>query len=107
MHQSREPPFGAILVDARSAVVASAYDTVERDDDRSSHAETMLVKKACHELGRDLSGCTLYTTTEPCPMCFTTAWLAGVSQIVFGTTMDEVRRHTGGIVEEVFVRRSG
>jgi tRNA(adenine34) deaminase len=83
-------------------VVASAYDTVERDDDRSSHPETMLVK-ACHELGRDLSGCTLYTTTEPCAMCFTTAWLAGVSQIVFGTTMDEVRRHTSGIVEWVFV----
>jgi tRNA(Arg) A34 adenosine deaminase TadA len=100
--ETGEHPFGAILMEARGAVVASAYDTVERDDDRSSHPETMLVK-ACHELGRDLSGCTLYTTTEPCAMCFTTAWLAGVSQIVFGTTMDVVRRHTSGIVEWVFV----
>lgn len=101
---SGEHPFGAVLVDARGEVVASTYDTVEQDDDRSSHAETMLVKKACRVMGRDLSGCTVYTTTEPCPMCFTTSWLAGVRRIVWGTTMDEVREHTGGVVEELFVR---
>lgn len=98
-----EFPFGAVLVDARGEVVASAYDTVEQDDDASSHAETMLVKKACRIVGRDLSGHTVYTTTEPCPMCFTTSWLAGVSRIVWGTTMDEVREHTGGLVAELFV----
>lgn len=101
-----EHPFGAVLVDPGGAVLASAYDTVELDDDRTSHAETMLVKKACGMRGRDLSGCVLYTTTEPCPMCFTTAWLAGVARIVFGTTMNEVRQHTGGAVEELFVPAS-
>ena len=45
--------------------------------------EGLPVKLACRVSGRrDLSGCTLYTTVEPCPMCFTTSWLARVSRVV-------------------------
>jgi tRNA(Arg) A34 adenosine deaminase TadA len=50
-----------------------------------------------------LAGTTLYTTCEPCPMCFTAAWLAGVSRIVFGTTMAEVVRRTEGKQRELAV----
>lgn len=98
-----EHPFGAVIVDGAGQVIVSVHDTVERDGDKTSHAETMLVKQACRLRGPDLSDCTIYTTTEPCPMCFTTAWLAQVSRIVYGSTMAEVRLVSGGVVEELAV----
>ncbi|HEV7300679.1 MAG TPA: nucleoside deaminase [Tepidisphaeraceae bacterium] len=99
-----EFPFGAVLIGSEGEVVAANYDTVERDNDFTSHAETMLVKIACKATGRrDLSGCTLYTTVAPCPMCFTTSWLARVDRIVWGATMKEVADLTGNAVRELAV----
>ena len=99
-----EFPFGAVMVNRDGVVIASNYDTVERDNDFTSHAETMLAKIACRATGqRDLSGCTLYTTVEPCPMCFTTNWLARVDRIVWGATMKDVSDLTGGAVRELAV----
>lgn len=98
-----EFPFGAVLVARKGEVVASCHDTVERDGDKSSHAETMLVKRSCRLVGPDLTGCTLYTTVEPCPMCFTTSWLARVSRIAWGATMAEVADATHNAVRELAV----
>jgi tRNA(adenine34) deaminase len=99
-----EFPFGAVLIGSDGNVVAANYDTVERDNDFTSHAETMIVKIACQTSGRrDLSGCTLYTTVEPCPMCFTTNWLARVDRIVWGATMKEVSDLTDAAVRELAV----
>jgi tRNA(Arg) A34 adenosine deaminase TadA len=85
-----EPPFGAIVVDAAGIEVARAHDRVNSLYDMSRHAEIEAIRAACVVLGPDLSGCTLYATTEPCAMCFTSAWLARVSRIVYGCTMAEV-----------------
>ena len=85
-----EPPFGAILVDGSGGIVAEASDEVRSRGDLSLHAELNVVRLACQRLGPALGGCTLYTTVEPCPMCFTAAWLARVQRIVFGVTMDAV-----------------
>lgn len=98
-----EFPFGAILVDPAGEIVLSVHDTVERDGDRTSHAETMLVKHACRKFGPDLAGYAVYTTTEPCPMCFTTCWLGGISKLVYGCTMRDVYDRTGGAVDELGV----
>lgn len=98
-----EFPYGAVLVGPEGDLVARAHDTVAADGDMSSHAETMLVKAACRLRGPDLGGSTLYTTCEPCPMCFTTAFLARVSRIVYGTTMAAVAARTGGAVRELAV----
>lgn len=67
------------------------------------HAEVAAVRAACATRGPDLSGCTLYSTTEPCPMCFTAAWLARISRIVFGSIMLEVGAITGGQQREAAV----
>src|SRR5450432_838907 len=96
-----EPPFGAILVAASGIIVAGASDEVRGGHDLSLHAELNVVRRACGKLGPDLSGSTLYTTVEPCPMCFTAAWLARVERIVFGTTMDSVFHATGGAQREL------
>ncbi len=85
-----EPPFGAVVADRSGAVVARAHDAVVTSRDMTRHSEVEAVRAACAKLGPDLTGCTLYATTEPCAMCFTAAWLARISRIVYGCTMAEV-----------------
>ena len=96
-----EPPFGALLVAVSGIIVAGASDEVSGGRDLSLHAEVNVVRRACQQLGPNLSGSTLYTTVEPCPMCFTAAWLARVGRIVFGTTMEAVFQATGGAQREL------
>jgi tRNA(Arg) A34 adenosine deaminase TadA len=96
-----EPPFGAVVVDGQDNVVATDHDRVNEHADMSAHAEVLAVRAACVTLGPDLRGCTLYTTCEPCPMCYGTAWLARVDAIVFGTTMARVAELTGAAQREL------
>jgi tRNA(Arg) A34 adenosine deaminase TadA len=98
-----EPPFGALIVAADGGIVAEATDEVNRQRDFTQHAEVNVVRRACGVRGADLSGCALYTTVEPCPMCFTSAWLARVERIVFGCSMREVALATGGAQRELMV----
>lgn len=98
-----EPPFGALVVGPGGDVVAESADRVAAEGDMTRHAEVNAVRIACRLVGPDLRGCTLYTTVEPCPMCFTSAWLARVSRIVFGSTMDAVHDTTRGAQRELRV----
>ena len=78
------PPVGACLVHARD-VVASAHNSVVGELDVTAHAEICVLRAACRELRRlDLSGCSLYVTLEPCTMCLTAAFYAGVSEVIYG-----------------------
>lgn len=64
-----EPPFGAVIV-RDGKVIGRAYSTVAQDHDPTAHAETMAIRDATAKLGvTELSGATLYTSCEPCPMC--------------------------------------
>lgn len=96
-----EPPFGALIVDANQHVVVRAHDTVVASSDMSKHSEIEAVRAACAVRGPDLSGCTLYCTTEPCAMCFTAAWLARISRIVYGSTIQDIYELTGGGQREI------
>jgi guanine deaminase len=83
-------PFGAVIV-KDGEVVSSAHNTIIEDGSILSHAETNAIVNACHKLGMpDLSGCTLYATCEPCPMCFSAAVLAKVSRIVYSARLGDV-----------------
>jgi guanine deaminase len=84
-------PFGACVIkDGR--VVAVARNTVLRGD-ATAHAEINAIRKACRKLGtHDLSGCVIYSTTEPCPMCFSAVHWARIGTIVYGTTISEAKR---------------
>ncbi|GAB3533596.1 nucleoside deaminase [Arthrobacter tecti] len=76
-------PFGALIVapDGRS------FDGVNRvtaNNDPTAHAEVMAIRNACASLETfDLSGCTLYTSCEPCPLCLSAALWARVGSVVF------------------------
>jgi tRNA(adenine34) deaminase len=101
-----EPPFGALLVGPDGKIVADSTDRVVAEADMTRHAEVNVVRLAARTLGPDLTGCTLYTTVEPCPMCFTSAWLARVSRVVFGCTMDAVHSATLGQQREMRIPAS-
>jgi tRNA(adenine34) deaminase len=98
-----EPPFGAILVGSSGELVATLNDQVRSFRDFTRHAEIEIVRMAVAARGPDLRGFTLITTVEPCPMCFTAAWLARISRIVYGTTMAAVAAATQGAQREVMV----
>lgn len=100
---SGEPPFGVVILDAQGELVAATHDEVNTRGDMSAHAETLAVRAACLVRGPSLDGCFLYTTCEPCPMCFTTAWLARIGGVVYATTMDEVHEILGDAQRELRV----
>ena len=83
-------PFGACLVRG-DEVLAVAHNTVLRDLDPTCHAETTAIRLAALKLqSYDLSGCEIYSTTEPCPMCFAAIHWARLSRIIYGTAIGEV-----------------
>lgn len=102
--RSGEPPFGAALVSRDGVVLAAGFDTVRGRGDWTRHAEIETVRAACRAHGPDLAGSTLVTTVEPCPMCFTSAWLARVSRVVFGASMADVAEATSGKQRELSIR---
>ena len=66
-----EIPIGSVLADMTTGeVIAAAHNMRETWHDATAHAEVIVIRKACECLGRwRLSGCALYVTVEPCPMC--------------------------------------
>ena len=87
-----QSPFGCCIT-RHGRVLACTGNTVWQDTDPTSHAEVNAIKAACHRLGKiDLSGCTLYATCEPCPMCFSAAHWARISRIVYGADIRDAQR---------------
>ena len=78
-------PVGALVVDARGAVLGSGVNRREADRDPTSHAEVLALRAAASTRGEwRLSGCTLVVTLEPCLMCAGALVLARVDRLVFG-----------------------
>lgn len=84
-------PFGACIV-GNGKVIALARNTVLKED-ATCHAEINAIRKASKRLGTfDLSGCRIYSTTEPCPMCFSAIHWARIDEVIYGTTIADARR---------------
>lgn len=87
-----QTPFGACIA-RQGAPVACAHNRVWMDGDITAHAEIVAIRNACRSLGTvDLSGCVIYSTTEPCPMCFSACHWAKISRIVFGAGIEDAQR---------------
>lgn len=79
-----EVPVGAVVV-KDGKVIASAHNEREILPDATAHAELLAVRRACAALGTNrLSGCSVYVTLEPCPMCAGAMVNARVDRVVFG-----------------------
>ncbi len=78
-------PVGAVLV-KDGKVIASAFNTREKDNDITSHAEVIAIRKAEQILGNwRLDGCELYVTLEPCPMCGWAILQSRIKSVYFGS----------------------
>jgi tRNA(Arg) A34 adenosine deaminase TadA len=85
-----DAPYGAVIV-KDNQVVALAHNTVKRDSDPSAHAEINVIRNLTAQLQNpSLEGYTIYTTGEPCPMCATACVWTGISEIVYGASIEDL-----------------
>ena len=80
-----DQPYGAVVVKDRR-IVGEAPSRVVTGRDPTAHAEMEAIRDAARRLGtRDLGGCTMYSSSRPCPMCEAAAYWAGISGLVHGS----------------------
>ncbi len=78
-------PFGAVIV-RDGSIIARAGNRVVTGHDPTAHAEVMAIRMAAETLGtHDLSGCVIYASCEPCPMCLGAIYWAGIRRIVYAS----------------------
>ncbi len=79
-------PFGAIIV-KDDKIIAEGFNQVTSNNDPTAHAEVTAIRNAAQNLNTfDLSGCTIYTSCEPCPMCLGAIYWAGIDNMYYGNT---------------------
>jgi len=116
-----EIPVGALIVDENGEIVGEGYNLRETLCSPTAHAEMIAIETAAKKLGRRrLSGCTLYVTLEPCPMCAGAVMNAGLKRLVYGafdekngacasvtTLFDEKFTHIPRVRSRVLEQRCG
>jgi tRNA(Arg) A34 adenosine deaminase TadA len=89
-------PFGALLADEQGRVLLEAENTVNTAHDCTGHAELNLMRLASRQYNFDkLTRCTLYTSTEPCPMCAGAIFWGGVGRVVYALNEEGLYALTG------------
>lgn len=79
-------PFGAVIV-KEGKIIAEGVNRVTETNDPTAHAEVQAIRKACEKLNTfDLSGCEIYSSCEPCPMCFSAIYWAHISKVYYAAT---------------------
>lgn len=86
MNSNAGGPFGAVIV-KDGEIIAKGWNKVTSTNDPTAHAEVTVIREACKKLGTfDLTGCEIYTSCEPCPMCLSACYWAGLKKIYYGNT---------------------
>ena len=92
-----EIPIGAVIV-KDDEIISRHHNRRELDHDATAHAEILVIREACEILDRwRLTGCTLYVTIEPCPMCAGAIINSRIDRVVYGSS-----DYKGGAVESLF-----
>jgi len=90
MNNKEGGPFGAGVVDTKDGSVYAASNTVLTEHDPTSHAEINAIREACKKKEtHDLTGCILYTTCYPCPMCLSASIWANIKEVYYGCTPED------------------
>lgn len=89
VNSGRGGPFGVVIVkDGR--VIATGTNRVTSTNDPTAHAEIVAIREACLALGDfQLTGCDIYTSCEPCPMCFGAIYWARPARVFFAATAQD------------------
>lgn len=89
MERNDGGPFGAVVV-KNGVVIARGNNRVTTSNDPSAHAEVVAIREACLVLGSyQLTGCTIYTSCEPCPMCLGAIYWARPDRVVYAGTRED------------------
>jgi tRNA(Arg) A34 adenosine deaminase TadA len=82
-------PFGAVIV-KDGKIVGEGWNRVTSSNDPTAHAEMIAIRKACADLKTfELTGCEIYTSCEPCPMCLAAIYWARIEKIYFANTRND------------------
>lgn len=85
-------PFGAVIV-KDGKIIATGTNRVTSANDPTAHAEVSAIRKACKKLKTfDLSGCEIYSSCEPCPMCLSAIYWAHIDKLFYGNTKSDASR---------------
>lgn len=83
-------PFGAVITDNEGNIIAKGNNMVLANNDPTAHAEITVIREACKKLGTyDLSGYTLYTSCEPCPMCLSAIIWSNIKEVYYACTRED------------------
>jgi guanine deaminase len=87
-----QSPFGACIV-KEGKIISCAHNRVWKKTDITAHAEMEAIRIACKKLKSiHLAGCVIYSTCEPCPMCFAACHWARISEIVYGAGIQDAQK---------------
>jgi tRNA(Arg) A34 adenosine deaminase TadA len=82
-------PFGAVVV-KDGKIIGRGSNHVLSNNDPTAHAEVMAIRDACKNIGSyDLSGCEIYTSSYPCPMCFSAVIWSNIKKVYYGNTVED------------------
>lgn len=85
-----EVPVGCVIV-KDGEIIGRGYNRVEQDSDPTAHAEVIAIREAAKAIGGwRLTGCDLYVTKEPCPMCAGTIVMSRVTRLIFGASDEKL-----------------
>ena len=84
-------PFGAVIA-KEGVVIATGVNRVTANNDPTAHAEVSAIREACRKVKNfKLDGCVVYSSCEPCPMCLSALYWAGISKIYYANTKDDAK----------------
>ncbi|MCQ2224640.1 MAG: nucleoside deaminase [Paludibacteraceae bacterium] len=84
-------PFGAVVV-KDGVMIAASNNRVTLNNDPTAHAEVMAIRKACKKLNTfDLTGCVLYASCEPCPMCLSAMYWAHIDHYFYANQKEDAK----------------
>lgn len=84
-------PFGAVVVDSNNRIIGYGNNKVLINNDPTAHAEIVAIRDACKTISSyDLSGCKIYSTSEPCPMCLSAIIWSNIKEVYFVTDRKSV-----------------
>lgn len=92
VRSNRGGPFGAVIV-KDGQIVGEGANSVTATNDATAHAEIVAIRNACRNLNTfNLSGCELFTSCEPCPMCLAASYWAHIQAIYYGNRAEDAAR---------------
>jgi guanine deaminase len=92
MKKNEGGPFGAVIV-KDNKIISKSHNQVLKTNDPTAHAEIVAIRKAAKKLKRfDLSDCEIYSSCEPCPMCFSAIHWAKIKKLYYGCSREDAEK---------------